>query len=70
MDKLVKLYKTLSNTPILTGGRISKTGMFVNTNWTHRCVEKGKYVKYSQLNIINDSLEGKFSSIPFNTTDE
>lgn len=70
MEKIVKLYKTLSKTHILVGGRIANNGITVETQWTQRDIEKGKYIKYSKTHVITSKLEKLSDSKPFDTTNE
>lgn len=47
-----------------------KNGLVINTNWTHRCIERGKFVKYSQMTFLNDKLESVTDSLPYDISTE
>lgn len=68
MDKIVKLYKNLSKSPNLTGGRIFHHA--INTIWSQRNIETGKTVKYIRTHIINDKLSTTIGLLPIDITEE
>lgn len=61
LDKIVSIYRSLAQIPVLTGAKIIKNGTSIVSNWTERNLETNKSTKilFSQVidkdfNIVTD----------------
>lgn len=68
MDKIVKLYKKLSKTQSLTGGRIFQNA--INTVWSQRNIESGKNVKYLRTHFVGDTFNNVKGLLPVDISQE
>jgi acylaminoacyl-peptidase len=70
VEKVVKLYRSLSFTPSLVGAKFTNNQTIINTIWSQRNLEKLENTKFVRCIGISPNLSKNFESLPFDVTNE
>lgn len=69
MDKIIKVYKNLSQTQSLVGAKLMRGGV-VNSLWSQRNIECGKNVKYLRVHVLDSQLNKLVETLPVDVSNE
>lgn len=69
LDKIVKLYKTLSQIPAVIGGEIQSEAV-INTVWSQRNLESGSTSKFSRSILLDNNFQCRDTTLPIDISNE
>ncbi|GLV34314.1 uncharacterized protein CBL_00242 [Carabus blaptoides fortunei] len=69
MDKLLEVYKVLSQTQSIVGAKLLR-GCVVNSIWSQRNIESGKNVKYLRAHVLDSQLNKLVETVPVDVSNE
>ncbi|EFA09948.1 acylamino-acid-releasing enzyme [Tribolium castaneum] len=70
VDKVVKIYRSLSLVPSLVGAKLINNQSVVHSVWSQRNLERGENTKFVRTIGISPNLSKKYESLPFDITNE
>lgn len=70
LDKVVKLYRSLSVIPSIVGARLTNNQTLVHSIWTQRNLERGENTKFNKTIGITSTLNKVFEALPYDVSNE